>query len=374
MSSIHFSEFASPGVQGLHPYQPGKPIEELQRELGLSKVIKLASNENPLGASPKGRAAAKIAMEALNIYPDDFGFRLRQKLSAQLKVTPEMVTLGSGSSDVIDMVSRSFLQPGKNAVFSAHAFAMYSIYTQASGATAKIARALPADHPDMPYGHDLDALADQVDANTAVVFIANPNNPTGGWLDKHRLKSFITALRKDIVVVLDEAYFEYVKFADFPDGIQWVNEFPNLIVTRTFSKIYGLAALRVGYGICSAELTGVINRVRHPFNVNSVALAAAEAALDDQDFLQRSVENNASGMQQLSAACDVLKLAYIPSAANFLCIDMGTEAAPLFDALLKQGAIVRPVGNYALPNHLRVTIGTEKENAIFLTALEKVLK
>ncbi len=371
--SNSFAKLATVGVQGLHPYQPGKPIEELQREFGLSEIIKLASNENPLGSSPKGRDAAQAVIGGLNIYPDDIGFGLRQTLATQLKVSPDMVTLGSGSSDVIDMVSRSFLQPGKNAVFSAHAFAMYSIYTQASGATAKIAAALPADHASMPYGHDLNALADQVDANTAVVFIANPNNPTGGWLDKGSLKSFIAALREDIIVVLDEAYFEYVQHSNFPDGVSWVNEFPNLIVTRTFSKIYGLAGLRVGYGICSAELTSVINRVRHPFNVNSAALAAADAALDDHDFLKRSIENNANGFQQLSAACEAQGLAFIPSVANFLCIDMGREAAPIFDALLREGVIVRPVGNYALPNHLRVTIGTKKENTRFINALEKVL-
>lgn len=374
MSATDFSAFATVGVQGLHPYQPGKPIEELQRELGLSEIIKLASNENPLGPSPKGRDAAQSVSFDINIYPDDIGFKLKQKLAVQLNVSPAMLTLGSGSSDVIDMVSRSFLQPGKNAVFSAHAFAMYSIYTQASGAAAKIAQAIPADHPDTPYGHDLNALADQVDANTAVVFIANPNNPTGGWLDKQSLKSFIAALREDIIVVLDEAYTEYVQHPDFPNGVSWVNEFPNLIVTRTFSKIYGLAGLRVGYGICSEDLTGVINRVRHPFNVNSAALAAAEAALDDKEFLQRSIKNNLNGLQQLSSACDDLGLSYIPSVANFLCIDMGKEAGPIFDALLKLGVIVRPIGNYGLPNHLRVTIGTEQENTTFLTALEKVLQ
>ncbi|HFD87417.1 MAG TPA: aminotransferase class I/II-fold pyridoxal phosphate-dependent enzyme, partial [Gammaproteobacteria bacterium] len=230
-------DFALPYVQQLHPYLPGKPVEELQRELGLEHIVKLASNENPLGASPLGKAAVDENTDGLNWYPDDIGFSLRQKLATRYRLMPEQITLGAGSSDVIDMVVRSFLGPGRNAVFSEHSFAMYAIYTQASGAESKVARPLPADS-DMPYGHDLDAMAALVDEDTRVVFIANPNNPTGTWLSREALQRFIESLSENVVVVLDEAYFEYVIEPDFPNGIDWLAEHPNLIVTRTFSKIY----------------------------------------------------------------------------------------------------------------------------------------
>ena len=373
MSAMDFLSLATAGVQGLHPYQPGKPIEELQRELGLSRIVKLASNENPLGPSQKGVAAAAGEIPGIHIYPDDNGFRLRNKLAERHGVAPEQLVLGSGSSDVIDMAARSFLGPGVNAVYSEHAFAMYAIYTQASGAAAKVAPALPADHPQSPHGHDLDALAARVDEKTRVVFIANPNNPTGGWLREAPLKAFIDALPSRVIVVLDEAYTEYVEEEDFPNGLRWLDDYPNLLVTRTFSKIHGLAGLRVGYGVASPELAAVVNRVRAPFNVNSAALAAAEAALDDEAFVQRSRENNRQGLAQLSSGCDELGLAWIPSVGNFLCIDMGRPAGPVFDALLREGVIVRPVANYGLPNHLRVTVGTPEENAFFLRALERVL-
>ncbi len=373
MASVDFLALAAAGVQGLHPYQPGKPIEELQRELGLAEIVKLASNENPLGPSRKGVAAASGEIPGIHLYPDDNGFRLRNKLAARFQVAPEQLVLGSGSSDVIDMVARSFLTGGVNAVYSEHAFAMYAIYTQASGAAARVAPALPADHPQSPYGHDLDAMAALVDEDTRVVFIANPNNPTGTWLRAEPLRAFIDALPPRVVVVLDEAYTEYVEASGFPDGMRWIGEYPNLLVTRTFSKIYGLAGLRVGYGVASAELAAVVNRVRAPFNVNSAALAAAEAALDDEAFVQRSRDNNRQGLARLMQGCDTLGLEWIPSVGNFLCIDVGRPAAPVFDALLREGVIVRPVANYALPNHLRVTVGTPQENDFFLRALERVL-
>jgi histidinol-phosphate aminotransferase len=366
-------QLATPGVQTLQPYVPGKPIEELERELGIHNSLKLASNENPLGASPMALAAAAGATAELNRYPDDLGFRLRNRLAARHGVQADQLVLGAGSSDVIDMVARAFLGPGRNAVFSRYAFAMYPIYTQACGAQARVAAACPADHEAMPYGHDLQSMAAAVDADTRVLFIANPNNPTGTWLTASQLKPFIAALPRHVIVVLDEAYTEYVEQADFPDGAQWLAEFPNLIVTRTFSKIYGLAGLRVGYGIANAELAAVVGRLRHPFNVNSIGLAAAEAALDDQVFLEQSLQTNREGLLQMEQAMGGLGLKYIPSVGNFLSIDLGRPAADIYQALLRDGVIVRPVANYGLPNHLRITLGDATQNARCIQALARVL-
>ena len=369
---IDFLLKANAGVQGLQPYIPGKPVEELQRELGLERIVKLASNENPLGPSPLGKAAAAGELDGLNWYPDDVGYGLKNALAARHGLAFEQITLGAGSSDVIDMVARSFLGPGRNAVYSAHSFAMYAIYTRATGAEGKVAPALPVTDA-MPYGHDLDAMAALIDDDTRVVFIANPNNPTGTWLDADALYTFIESVPPDVVVVLDEAYTEYVTAPDFPDGVAWLQDFPNLVVTRTFSKIYGLAALRVGYGFASAELTAVINRVRHPFNVNSLALAAARAALDDAAHIERSVANNSAGMTQYLDAFREMGLASIPSVGNFVCVDVGRPGNEVFDEMLRLGVIVRPVGNYDLPNHLRITIGTARENDICLAVLQQCL-
>ena len=371
--SIDFTALAVPGVQGLHPYQPGKPIEELQRELGLDSIVKLASNENPLGPSPRAVAAARAALDEIHRYPDDNAHRLRHKLAARLGVAPESLLFGNGSSDVIDMVARSFLGPGRNAVYAEHSFAMYAIYTRAAGAEGRVAPALPADHPDMPLGHDLDALRAAIDADTRVLFIANPNNPTGTWLGRAALHDFLRAVPPEVVVVLDEAYTEYVEAPDFPDGLAWLGEFPNLIVTRTFSKIHGLAGLRVGYGVAGPALASLVARVRHPFNVNSAALAAAEAALDDAEHVARSVALNRAGLRQLGAGLAALGLRVLPSVGNFLCVDLGRPAGPVFDGLLRRGVIVRPVANYGLPNHLRISVGTAEENDRCLAALAEVL-
>lgn len=373
MSKNRFVELATTGVQRLQPYVPGKPVEELERELGILESIKLASNENPLGPSPLGWAAAQKAAGDLHLYPDDTGHRLRRKLGARHGVRPEQIILGAGSSDVLDMVARSFLSSGVNAVYSAHSFAMYAIFTQATGAAARVARPLPADHQAQPYGHDLDEMFALIDEATRVVYIANPNNPTGTWLAHDELKRFLERVPQRVVVVLDEAYTQYVDLADFPDGLAWLNEYPNLLVTRTFSKIYGLAGLRVGYGVGDPGLVEIIGRVRHPFNVNTIALAAAEAALDDDAFIRRSVEVNTAGLRQLEAGIDRLGLRFIPSVGNFLCVEFPRAGAEVYDALLREGVIVRPVANYQLPNHLRISVGTEDENGRLLAALDKVL-
>jgi len=361
-----FLRLTAPGLAGLVPYVPGKPISELERELGIRDSVKLASNENPLGAGPRSREAAVAAMADLGRYPDGGGFDLRRALAEHHEVSPVSVTLGNGSNDVLDLIARTFLQPGAESVFSEHAFAVYPISTQAVGATARVAKA-------RDFGHDLEAMRALVNKRTRVVWIANPNNPTGTWLPAQPLRDFLGSLPDSCIAVVDEAYIEYVAEPDYPDASQWLDQLPNLIVTRTFSKAHGLAALRVGYGISDPRIAELLNRVRQPFNVNSVAQAAAVAALGDREHLRASVELNTTGMGLLTAGCERLGLGFIPSVGNFLTIDLGRPAGPVNEALLREGVIVRPVVNYGLPNHLRVSIGLESEIQRFLTALERVL-
>jgi histidinol-phosphate aminotransferase len=371
-STTNFSALALSGIQGLQPYQPGKPIEELERELGVTNTLKLASNENPLGASSNALRALQDPLQSLHLYPDGAGFGLKDKLAETLPIQPQQVTLGNGSNDVLDMIARCFLTEGRNAVFSEHAFAVYPIVTQAVGAEAKVAAPFAADHT-MPYGHDLDAMLSLIDDQTQVVFIANPNNPTGTWLAADELESFMLRVPKHIIVVVDEAYFEYVSEAEYPDTIQWLEHYPNLIVTRTFSKIYGLAGLRVGYAVSNPEIADLLNRVRQPFNVNSMALAAATAALDDIEQLTMSVQVNNDGLKQWELACENYGWPYIPSVANFICVDVGSDANKVYEDLLKEAVIVRPIANYKLPRYLRITIGTADQNQRCISALDKVL-
>ncbi|WP_268797329.1 histidinol-phosphate transaminase [Pseudomonas huanghezhanensis] len=363
-----FLALARPGVQKLSPYVPGKPVDELARELGLdpAHIIKLASNENPLGASPRALAAISAALAGLTRYPDGNGFDLKMRLAERCGVEVNQVTLGNGSNDILEIVARAYLAPGLNAVFSEHAFAIYPIVTQALGADARVA-------PAREWGHDLPAMLAGIDQNTRVVFIANPNNPTGTWFGPQALEDFLTDVPKDVLVVLDEAYIEYAEGADLPDGLNFLAEYPNLLVSRTFSKAYGLASLRVGYGLSSPVVADVLNRVRQPFNVNSFALAAATAALDDVDYVSESRHLNEAGMQQLQDGLQSLGLSWVPSKANFLAVDLGREAASVYDGLLREGVIVRPIGGYGMPNHLRVSIGLPSENSLFLQALSKVL-
>ncbi|HIO91327.1 MAG TPA: histidinol-phosphate transaminase [Leucothrix mucor] len=367
-----FSDLAVSGIQGLSPYLPGKPIEELERELGISNILKLASNENPLGPS---QGVLKVLSGNLEtaLYPDGNGFTLKKNLAKKLAVEQNQITLGNGSNDILDMIARVFLCQGREAIFSQYAFAVYPIATQAVGATSKIAAALPVSHQTMPYGHDLEEMLALLSNETCVIFIANPNNPTGTWLNSIELRNFIDKVPSDVVVVVDEAYFEYVDESKYPDTLQWLNDFPNLIVTRTFSKIYGLASLRVGYSVCSAEIADLLNRVRQPFNVNTPALAAATKALEDDEHVQHCAELNREGLAFWRGACDERELSFMPTVGNFITVDMGQDAAPLFEALLREGVIVRPVANYGLSQHLRVTIGTAEQNTRCLAALDKVL-
>jgi len=361
-----FLDIAAPGIAGLRPYVPGKPISELERELGISGSIKLASNENPLGPSPKALLAAQAALGELARYPDGGGFELRDALAAKHGVDRSCITLGNGSNDVLDMIARVFLHPCVETVMSEYAFAVYPISSQAVGATIRIA-------PAKDYGHDLDAMRARVGEHTRVVWVANPNNPTGTWLAREQLHAFVASLPQHVIAVVDEAYVEYVDEPYYPDASQWLDEFPNLIVTRTFSKAYGLAALRVGYALSSPDIADLLNRVRQPFNVNSVALAAAQAALDDEDHIRRGIQLTRQGMGQLVDGVRARGLGYVPSVCNFLTIDLGQPAGPVDQALLREGVITRPIANYGLPNHLRVTVGLPEENARFLAALKKVL-
>jgi histidinol-phosphate aminotransferase len=300
-------------------------------------------------------------------YPDGNGFHLKAALARHLEVEPACITLGNGSNDVLELVARAFVTPADAVVYSQHAFAVYPIVTQAIGAKAVVT-------PAKSWGHDLDAMGAAVDEDTRLVFVANPNNPTGTWVDAAALERFVTALPQDTLVVVDEAYFEYLEGDPrYPDCVPWVARFPNLIVTRTFSKVHGLAGLRVGYAVSSPDVAEILNRVRQPFNVNSIALAAAEAALGDTGHVARSVEVNRNGMRQLTETLDRMGVPYIPSAGNFVTVDVGRPAGEVYEALLAEGVIVRPVEAYGLPTHLRVSVGLERENRRFLAMLAKVL-
>jgi histidinol-phosphate aminotransferase len=363
-----FLALAQPGVQKLSPYVPGKPVEELAREFGLrpDDIVKLASNENPLGPSPMAIAAIESVLPDMTRYPDGNGFALKQALADRLAVSPSMITLGNGSNDILELITRAFVGPQHEVVFSEHAFAVYPIVTQAVGARAVVV-------PAKDWGHDLDAMADAITADTRLVFVANPNNPTGTWIERAELERFLARVPEQVIVVLDEAYTEYVETTDVPNGLDYLDRYPNLLVSRTFSKAYGLAALRVGYGICQPGIADAMNQVRQPFNVNSLAQAAAVATLSDDAYLAESRRINREGMAQLEAGFAALKLQWIPSRGNFIAVDVGRDAAPVFQALLRQGVIVRPVANYGMPNHLRVSIGLAEENQRFLDVLKQAL-
>jgi len=375
-------QLAVPPVRQLGTYVPGKPLSELEREYGIRDSVKLASNENPLGPGPYARAAIARATQSLGLYPDGNGFELKQALAKRHGVGIEQITLGNGSNDLLQMLAEAFLTAGVEAVYSQYCFAIYPLVVQATGATARVAPAYPDSHP-MALGHDLDAMAKLVNAHTRLVFIANPNNPTGTWVEAAQLRRFLANLPTTTVVLVDEAYFEYAhneharlapSSTGFPDASLWLREFPNLVVTRTFSKAYGLAGLRVGYSLSSTGIAEVLNRVRQPFNVNSLALAAAEAALDDVEHLRLSLTVAGSGMQQISTGLKMLGVRVYPSIGNFVLADCRRPAGEVYEALLRQGVIVRPLGGYELATHVRITIGTEQENARMLAALALALK
>ena len=356
-------------VRSIAPYQPGKPISELAREMGLDErgIVKLASNENPRGIGPRTRAAIEAAIGDIARYPDGNGFELKQALAKRYGVDMASIVLGNGSNDVLELVALAFLGPGRAAVYSQHCFAVYPLATQARGARSIV---VPAKN----YAHDLEAMAKAIDDETYVVWIANPNNPTGTFARHEEVEAFLRRVPERVLVVLDEAYNEYLTPDLRGDTVKLLKCHPNLVITRTFSKAYGLAGLRVGYALAHASVADVMNRVRQPFNVNSVALAAAVAALDDMEFVARSYALNLQGMKQIEEGVRALGLKYIPSHGNFITVQAG-KAAEIYKRLLRRSVIVRPIGGgYGLPEHLRVTVGTAEENEKFLGALAASLK
>jgi histidinol-phosphate aminotransferase len=353
----------SDNIRSLTPYVPGKPVEELERELGISGSIKLASNENPLGPSPKAMAAVKKAVEGLNRYPDGSGFYLSQALAAKYGVDPSQIILGNGSNELIELVMRTFVQPGDEVVSADPSFVVYKMIAQAAcGANVVV--------PCRDMCHDLDAMAERITPKTRIVFIANPNNPTGTMNSRAEMDRFMDRVPGHVLVAVDEAYFEYVTHADYPDSLDYLKDGRNMLVLRTFSKIYGLAGLRIGYGLTKPELAGLMNKVRQPFNTNSLAQVGARAALSDRKHVERSIAINNEGKQYLYQSFQQLGISYIPTEANFILFETALEASEVYASLLRQGVIIRPMGG----KRLRVTIGLPEENKRFIAELEKIIR
>jgi histidinol-phosphate aminotransferase len=365
---MNIFKLATDSVQGIQPYQPGKPIEELEREYGIKNAIKLASNENPLGPSPLVVEAMQASLKNLARYPDGNGFVLKKALAKKHGVDMDMITLGNGSDNLLELAARTFVTPAQSIIFSQYAFAVYPLVTQAIGARAIVT-------PAKNWGHDLTAMQAAICDDTRLIFVANPNNPTGTWVDKPQFNAFLDAVPEHVLIVMDEAYFEYAsENQDYPNSLEWITDYPNLIVTRTFSKAYGLAGLRVGYSISHPDVANLLNRVRSPFNVNHLAIVAATAALDDSEYIKKSVALNRAGMLQLTQAVNEMKLEFIPSLGNFVSVNVG-DGATVYEWLLRQGVITRPLDDgYGMPQHLRVSIGTAAENAAFIEALGMRMK
>jgi histidinol-phosphate aminotransferase len=364
--SDFFLSLANQGVQKLHPYQAGKPTDELERELGIKNIVKLASNENPLGLSDAVKAVLQKELLNLTRYPDANGFYLKQALAKKYAVEINQITLGNGSNDLLEVIARAFVDTESEVMFSEHAFVVYPLVTQSIGAKAVCVKA-------KNYGHDLVAMATAITDKTKLIFIANPNNPTGTFLEQNEIKHFLSQVPKNVLVVLDEAYFEYASEDRRGNAIAWIAQYPNLIVTRTFSKAYGLAGLRVGYSFSHPDIANILNRVRQPFNCNALALKAAETVLKDEQYLADGVALNNAGMKELCDFFDANGLDYIPSMGNFVTVNVGQSGDEIYQKLLLQGVIVRPVTGYGLPTHLRISIGTEVENQRFKEALTSVL-
>ena len=366
--TINLTGLATPGIASLPVYKPGKSADEVRDELGLDRAIKLASNENSLGPSPKVLDALAGGSFDLFRYPDGSGASLKRALADFHGIDPGQITLGNGSNDVLELAARSIVTRDHEVVYSENAFIVYHLATHSIGAT-------PVVIPTRDHRHDLAAILDAVTGRTRLIFLDNPGNPTGNWIDGDRLRSFLASVPEDVIVVVDEAYYEYGASlcAEYPNSIEFLPDFPNLVTTRTFSKAYGLAGLRVGYAVSHPDLADLMNRVRQPFNVNTLALLAAEIALKDQEHLRRCVAMNDEGMLALTAAFAELGLEWFESIANFVSFDLGQPADDVYQALLREGVVVRPIAEYGLPDHLRVTIGQEHENAEFIKALGKVL-
>ena len=365
---MKLTDLAPEYIRSIAPYQPGKPISDVARELGLAEadIIKLASNENPLGPSPKALEAIKKALNDLALYPDGGGFALKAVICRKFGLKAEQIILGNGSNDVLELAARTFLTAGTSAVYSQHAFAVYPLATQAVGATGIEVAA-------KEFGNNLDAMLSAMRVDTRMVFLANPNNPTGTFVDAGALHAFLKRVPENVLVVLDEAYTEYLDAEHAYNSVPWLNEFANLIISRTLSKAYGLAGLRVGFGFASPEIIALMNRVRQPFNVNHLAMVAATAALDDDEFIARSRKVNAEGLAFLGSEFSRRGITFIPPYGNFITFKIG-NANVVFQALLKRGVIVRTIAGYGMPDWLRVTIGSHAQNERFLAALDQATR
>lgn len=363
---MQYIDLANQGVKTLSPYQAGKPIEELERELGISNIIKLASNENPFGFPESAKQAIQQQLNDLTRYPDANGFELKATIATKFGVQPNQITLGNGSNDLLELFAHTFATEGDEIIYSQYAFIVYPLVTKAINATA---REIPAKN----WGHDLDGFLAAINDKTKLIYLANPNNPTGNFLSHAEIEAFLAKVPSRVLVVLDEAYTEFTEPNKRVNSFKLLQTFPNLIISRSLSKAYGLAGLRIGYAVSNPEIADLLNRVRQPFNCNSLALAAAQAVLNDDEFVKKVAENNRLEMARYEAFCTAQGLAFIPSSGNFITIDFKRPAAPIYDALLREGVIVRPIAGYGMPNHLRISIGLPEENDRFFTALLKVL-
>ena len=355
-----------PGIETIHPYQGGKPIEEVQREFGITDIIKLASNENPLGPSPLAKEAIKRAAAQVHLYPDGNAYYFKIELAEHLGISPEYLIFGNGSNDVLQIVGETYISPGDEVIYSESAFVVYMLVSKICGAKSVVT-------PRRDYAHDLDAMADAITDATKVIFIANPNNPTGTMSAKDEAERLMERVPDDVLVVFDEAYYEYVERPDYPQTLPYVEEGRNVIITRTFSKIYGLAGLRIGYGIAKPATIEMMNRVRQPFNCNLIGQVAGRAALKDVNHVRRSLQLNAVGKIYLYDALAQLGLGYVETEGNFILVQLGRSGQEVSDALMRKGVIVRPMGAYGFADSVRATIGKPDENERFIAALQEVL-
>ncbi|OGT64023.1 MAG: histidinol-phosphate transaminase [Gammaproteobacteria bacterium RIFCSPHIGHO2_12_FULL_45_9] len=363
--TVDFMTLANNHISQLTPYQPGKPIEELEREMGIRSSIKLASNENPLGAGDKAIQAAQSVLPNMHIYPDGGCYDIKQALSSYHDLNPDQITVGNGSEYVLELIVKAYLQKGDAAVISQYAFLTIPIIIQSYGGKCNIAAA-------QNWGHHVNHLIDAIDHRTRILFLVNPNNPTGTYVNKIDFEKLLDAVPPNVIVVVDEAYSDYIDLIDYPNAMTYLNHYPNLVVVRTFSKIYGLAALRLGYAMSSPDIADILNRARLPFNVNTVAVKAGMAAIKDRAHVNQSVKMNDEGMQQLKAGLEKLNLPYIPSIGNFISIDVN-DGQTVYQQLLKEGVIVRPLNAYDMPRHIRVSIGTKEQIQRFLMSLQRIL-
>ncbi|MDO4627230.1 MAG: histidinol-phosphate transaminase [Pasteurellaceae bacterium] len=364
---MQYLTLANTGVQSLSPYQAGKPIEELERELGINNIIKLASNENPFGFPDSAKQAIQKQLNDLTRYPDANGFELKKAIAQKFGLQSEQITLGNGSNDLIELIAHTFASEQDEIIYSQYAFIVYPLITKAINA---LAREIPAKN----WGHDLAGFAAAINDKTKLIYIANPNNPTGNFLTEKEIDNFLASVPEHIIVVLDEAYTEFTAPNERVNAFGLLKRYSNLVICRTFSKAYGLAGLRVGYMVSNPEIADLFNRVRQPFNCNSLALAAATAVLQDDEFVEKVAQNNRIEMQKYEQFCRQYQLDFIPSKGNFITIDFKQPAAPIYQALLHEGVIVRPIAGYGMPNHLRISIGLAEENQRLFDALVKILK